>query len=199
MMFLKKGFMMLSLVCSLSFLHAADTAPTSSITLDLSPSAADMYEIGFSIGMVDALNQPVQTIADNTYSLIASENQTYGTDNDNIYVYWKIIYASALGIYVDAVGPLISENSSENDRRLGWTLSVSDDNYVKVDMYGKRSYGDNSGYSEGYGLLIHKYSGRPSLGIGEAGSQKLDVETDDYSSKQSGTYIAQIKLSLISV
>ncbi len=194
--------MMLSLVCSLSFLYAADTAPAPSITLVLSPSAADMYEIGFSIGMVDALNQPVQTIADNTYSLIASENQTYGTDNDNIYVYWKIISASALGIYVDAVGPLISENSSENDRWLGWTLSFSKNNYVKVDEDGDKMYGydvDSGYYRKDYGLLVHKYSGRPAQGIGEAGSKKLDVETDDYSSKQSGTYIAQIKLSLISV
>ena len=193
MMCFKKGFIILSLLCSLSGLYAITVVGSNSTTLILSPSAADMYEIGFSTGIVYALNQTVQTIADNNYSLIVPADASIGEDNGNIYAYWKIISSMKLYLYVDVSSPLTGPSG-----KLGFKLAVSDKS-IEISEEGvkKGNYSDEN-YSDDFGMLIYTYSGRPSSGIGEAGSVKFEIQTDNFSSKPAGTYVAQIKLSLVS-
>ena len=168
------------------------------MVLTLDPSVADRYEIGFSTGIVDALNQTVQGISGNVYELSKVENEYKCVDKDNIYVYWKIVSNLKLNLYVNVSGLLTGPSE-----RLGWDVSVPDGS--KKITITEAADGSSSiefigvGSDQTRGLLLYEYTGRPNMGLGIAGSQKLKVSTADFSEKSAGTYTAQIILSLVVV
>ena len=166
-------------------LPSAGLSETITIILDfesISPIAFPGIEIGFSSNEITDIDDEVEVINGQRFSLTFDDSSAHATALDDIYVFWKIKRNTKLRAALSIEEPL---KNSRGDS-LDWSAGVADSTY-KV---GKDSY-----YT---GSLSFIPSEQLRADGPIAGSRKLEIITEELNTGNvvPGEYIGELKLNI---
>lgn len=171
------------------------------MTLDLTSSGNfDRVIVGFSNNSVTGFN-PLVTSGVSNYSLVPGDDGIAKNDtSSSLYVFWQIQSAQRLDISLYASVPLTYTGTGTINKIYfdvtGTEEGVTDSNPVTfVD-----GVVENGTSESGYGSPIENvyvYEHKPALNVGNAGSYKLTITTEDYRSKVMGRYTADLIVKIV--
>lgn len=180
------------------------------MTLDLTSSGNfDRVIVGFSNNSVTGFTPLVTSGVDN-YSLVPGDDGIARNDtNSSLYVFWQIQSAQELDISLYAAAPLTFTYTGTgtfdgNINKIyfdveGTKEGVTGSNPSVTFVDGVVSNGTSA---SGYGSPIENvyvYEHKPDLNVGNAGSYKLTITTEDYRSKVMGSYTADLIVKIVAV
>ena len=177
------------------------------MTLDLTSSGNfDRIIVGFSNNSVTGFN-PLVTSGVSAYLLAPGDDGiARNNTSSSLYVFWQIQSAQELDISLYAAKPLTYTGTGTFEGNI---------NKIYFDVEGTKEgvTGSNpvtfvdgvveNGTSEsGYGSPIENvyvYEHKPASNVGNAGSYKLTITTEDYRSKVMGSYTADLIVKIVAV
>ena len=178
------------------------------MTLDLTSSGNfDRVIVGFSNNSVTGF-KPLVTSGVYNYSLVPGDDGIARNDtNSSLYVFWQIQSAQVLDISLYAAKPLTYTGTGTFEGNInkiyfdveGTKEGVTDPNPPVTFVDGVVSNGTSA---SGYGSPIENvyvYEHKPDLNVGNAGSYKLTITTEDYRSKVMGSYTADLIVKIVAV
>ena len=213
-----KKILMISIVLLLSAALFADSTANgkvselsgggASATLNYSLNllTADTYNIGFSDTAIGKLSDVPEPSSDITLN---PENGVFTVSNSSVYVYWQILSSSNCTIKLEATSLVLTPDNEEIVDSADKAISLT----ISTEAAGGEGASNGNPVPRGVKTIGTDATTFTEIKDGEnsifefvptatnhqaAGSQKLTVTTDDFTSKVAGNYTAQLKLTIAS-